>query len=174
MGRIRKKKSVETVGPTPEQLARGDYEAVEVELESHQDKRAATVRNFARTTIDRWRRNRLLTDKQYRACEHYRDTYEASGLLRRVTSAYEGRITMAAQGFGPGNTQRQCEALSDLVHWSSFLPSKYLDVFTNVVVFDWSTGEAGAQAGYTSATAEAAAKRIVEFCADVLAMRMRM
>lgn len=175
----RARRAAEVLGPTPERAAKGAFRLVDVELESHQDRRAKAYRDFAFSTIDRWRKNRLITESQYKACDYFREVYQASGLLGRVTSAYEGRSTVAARGFGPGNTLRQCEAISELQYWlgkdgkPGRLPSKYADVFVNVVVFDMSTGEAGSLAGYTNARAEDRAKLFVEFCADVIAMDKR-
>jgi len=163
----------EVLGPTPERAAKGVYRLVDVELESHQDRRAKVHRDFAGSPIDEWRTRGIITEQQHRACEYYAELYQAAGLLQRVTASYEGRTGGQALGFGPGNTMRQCEAISDLREWGKKIPAKYLGVFTDVVVFGRRTGEAGADLGYRSKSAEASAMTVVRFVADLIAAEKR-
>lgn len=175
MGRAKRKPKLaeQTLGPTPERLAKGQFRLVPVELEGHQDKRGEAHRDISSTPIDEWRTRGIITEQQHRACEYYAELYQASGLLQRVTASYDGRTGGRALGFGPGNTMRQCEAISDLQKWGKKIPVKYLNVFTNVVVFGRRTGEAGADLGYRNKSAEAAAMTCVRFVADLIAMMQR-
>ena len=164
---------MQVLGPTPERAAKGSFRLVPVELEGHQDRRAKVHRDFSATPIDEWRTRGIITEQQHRACEYYAELYQAAGLLQRVTASYEGRTGGQALGFGPGNTMRQCEAISDLAKWGQKIPAKYLGVFTDVVVFGRRTGEAGADLGYTNARAEASAMTVVRFVADLIATEKR-
>lgn len=172
--RKRARRVAEVLGPTPERAAKGAFRLVDVELESHQDRRAKVHRDFSATPIDEWRTRGIITEQQHRACEYYAELYQAAGLLQRVTASYEGRVTTQALGFGPGNTQAQCEAISELRKWGQKIPAKYLGVFTDVVVFGRRTGEAGADLGYRNKSAEAAALTVVRFVADLIAMDRRL
>jgi len=164
---------VKVLGPTPERAAKGAFKLVPVELEGHQDRRAKVHRDFSATPIDEWRTRGIITEQQHRACEYYAELYQAAGLLQRVTASYEGRVTTQALGFGAGNTQAQCEAISELREWGKKIPSKYLNVFTDVVVFGRRTGEAGADLGYVNKKAEVAAMMCVRFVADIIATENR-
>lgn len=163
----------EILGPTPERAAKGAFRLVDVELESHQDRRAKVHRDFAGTPIDEWLARGIITEQQHRACEYYAELYQAAGLLQRVTASYEGRTGGRTGMFGPGNTMAQCEAISELREWGKKIPAKYLGVFTDVVVHGRRTGEAGADLGYTSARAEVAAMTVVRFVADIIAAEKR-
>ena len=178
MSRVSRKRgarsqAAEVLGPTPERMAKGSFRLVDVELESHQDRRAKVHRDFSATPIDEWLARGIITEQQHKACEYYAELYQAAGLLQRVTASYEGRTGGGSGMFGPGNTLAQCEAISELRKWGKKIPAKYLGVFTDVVVFGRRTGEAGADLGYVNKKAEASAMTCVRFVADLIAMEKR-
>lgn len=83
--------------PPPEQLAKGVYRTVKIKDPDAPEARLIK-RNFTGRTIDLWRARGMITERQYRAAERYRDDWDKAGFQRSIVSNYD--ITSTGGGAG--------------------------------------------------------------------------
>ena len=77
-------------------------------------------------------------------------------------------------GVGQGNGWAEQEALDDLKRIKGYVPGKYWCVFENVCRFDQPAGTAGSDLANNTRSAIDAARIVVMFVADIVAMKERL
>lgn len=170
-----KRKAGEALGPTPERKAKGEYQQVEVLIDAHnqRDRSPAWVDTLA-TAVKRWHKAGKLEVGQVRAIDHYADTHHRAGLEPSVVANYEGRVSKSGGCATFAATHAQLDAWTEIEDLRKGIPAKYISVFERVVIRDEAAGVAGAELGFRSKQAEAAALVCVQFVSNIMAMRLHM
>lgn len=160
----------------------GDYrdEAMPVtagELGEARHGQVRVTRNRGGTTVERWLASSSLTSGQAEAIALYARSWRLWIGEQRVTANWSLTATIRGMDAGAWVPSR-IEAKAMLEHLDECvfkaMPAAYVDVWKNVVIFDEAAGVAGSRLGYKNARAEAAAKTIVLFIADIIATVMRL
>jgi hypothetical protein len=154
------------IGVPAAQIARGGHQRVDVKLDPGE--RAQTLKtlvNRGGTAVDRWYRDRLLTDLQIKAIEHCQALWERAATV-------SGLVANPMRVAGHSNTSgwAQQEALDDLASYKRRVPAKYWDVFENVCRWDEPAGAAGSSLATNSRAALVSARICVAFVADLIVM----
>lgn len=160
---------------TLETAAHGDYAEVQF-VEKAGERTQTKLRNRGGTAVERWHTRGDLTRGQAEAIGLYarawRVRYEPN---ERVTANW----SLAPGGgpsFDPGINQlaakQMLERLDDRVFVS--FPRSYREVWHNVVIDDEAAGVAGSRLGFASKQAEAVAKAIVQFIAEMIVTELRL
>lgn len=168
----RRKAPVEQMdGPTPEQLANGNY-GTESKPDPSGGNRVAQVKvNHGGTPLTRWKAARSLTDTQQTAIDTCIRLWGIVGLEQRTTANYGERI--------PGGGNEECraavylDAKADLAKIEGYFEKlePYWNVFVNCIRFDEPAGVAGSRLGFSNRSAETRALQIVCFVADIIASK---
>lgn len=132
------------------------------------EKNLRFVVNRGGTAIDRWKRAGNITQSQEAAILHCQMLWERIGSQSVVVDFNRAR------GLPHGDGYSQHEALTELHRISSAYEGKYWDVFERVCRFDEPAGTAGSRLANTKRSAEAAARTIVCFIADMISTRERL
>lgn len=127
------------------------------------------ITNRGGTAIDRWVRAGLLSDSQQAGIQHCARLWAVLRSPRLV-------VDMDAAGGGDteGFSVRQIDALNELHRMSSEYPFDYWQVFENVCRHDLPAGVAGSRLANRKRSAIDAARMIVCFIADMIAMKERL
>ena len=160
---------------TPETAAHGDYAEVEF-VEKAGRRPVKVLRNRGGTAVERWLARGDLSRTQAEAIGLYARAW-------RVRFEPNERVTAnwsLAPGGGPGfdpwvnqlSAKQLLERLDDRV-FASF-PRLYRDVWHNVVIDDEAAGVAGSRLGFASKQAEAVAKAIVKFIAEIIVYELKL
>jgi hypothetical protein len=126
-----------------------------------------TKRNRGGTPIARWRADNLLSDTQALAIDYCIRLWERAG--RQALTMDPTKVI----GLPPSSGWSQQEALDELAWFKSWFPDPYFSVFENVCRFDEPAGVAGSRLSSNMRSAQEAAKTIVKFVADYIAMKKR-
>lgn len=124
-------------GPTPEQLAHGEFGTFQIDM----DKKQSAVsrvghRRFSTPIIVRMYRNGRLNDDTVRACVWYRGIYDATGLEGSIRIADIGREVFGGGNDGMMFTERQVEAQTAYREARECIVPKYRKFFEAVVLSD--------------------------------------
>jgi hypothetical protein len=139
--------------------------------EQHGDfeKNLRFIRNRGGTALDRWKRDGNISESQEAGILHCQALWSRLKHPRVVAN-----LNANGGGYNEGWTLHQVEALDALHQISSAFPHDYWNVFENVCRHDLPAGVAGSRLANTKRSAEAAARMIVCFIADLIAMRERL
>lgn len=159
-------------GPTPEQLGKGGYNRIAMPNPEGGNRAALVHINRGGTPLARWMEEGKLSDNQQRAIGLTLYLWDKCGLRQRITANYGERIPGYADADRIASTE--IEARSDLHRIQNYIPSKYWDVYENVIRFDEPAGVAGSKLGYGSRSAFDRAHQIVCFVADIIHMNERL
>lgn len=157
------------IGVPAIQLERGDYAEVDVPLRD--GGRVVTLKtlvNRGGTPVARWKSAGLLSASQIAAIDHCEALWAQLGGKSLVMDF--DRIG----GGGQGNGWAEQEALDDLRRIKGYVPPKYWDTFENVVRFDEAAGVAGSSLTTVRSDQVTAARIVVQFVADIVAMKERL
>jgi hypothetical protein len=89
------------IGPTPEQMIKGDYRETEIELEDQTIRRFTTFKNIGESRIVQLYRRGVIDEDGYAACSWYRNTWEDAGLAGSAPVArYEPTVPSGDVAFG--------------------------------------------------------------------------
>jgi hypothetical protein len=118
--------------PPPEQLAKNLYRTVKIKDPLAPEARLVK-RNFTGRTIDLWRARGMISERQYRAAERYRDDWERAGFTRSLVSNYE----MTSTGGGAGtHTPAMPGTLAQMDAWRRFNAARVVLSRSLVAAFD--------------------------------------
>lgn len=152
----------------------GDYQDRFV-MHAETATRAKALVNRGGDPVSRWEAARKLEPAQMLAITLLRELWDRAGIKQRVTANYGEMI------HGGSDTEhaahRQIQARHDLHRIRDYFPAPidgYFDVFENVVRHDWPAGVACAGDGRSEKAAQARALTIVQFVADIIAMKERL
>ncbi len=124
------------LGPTPEQMAHGEFEKFEIKLERQAARGATGYRRMSVTTpVKLWRAGKM-TDEQLAACKWYRDRYDETGLEGRVGSVEIGKEVFGGTGPGLLFTERQLNAQDEFRFVRQLMTTHFVKFFDNVVLHD--------------------------------------
>jgi hypothetical protein len=126
------------------------------------------VVNRGGTAIDRWRTAGKLSDSQLAGILHCQHLWARIG-SQSIVADFD-RI----RGMPHGDGVSQHEALTSLGRIASDFPPTYWDVFENVCRHDLPAGVAGSRLANVRRSAEIAARCVVCFIADIIAMKERL
>lgn len=125
--------------PTPEQLAKYEFDKHPTALQAGTVRPRNTVKRVSPIQIQTLRVTGVLDDDLYAACNWYRNTYDKTGWDTLISSCgyNEG-------GFGGSQvfyahlpkTQRAAESRDDFRIAQGYIPKEYRDVFNAVVIMD--------------------------------------
>jgi hypothetical protein len=159
----------EAIGAPAIQIARGMHAIVDVPLrDAGRVVTEHTLINRGGTPVARWKAAKLLSDSQVAAIDHCETLWAQLGGKALVMDLE--RIP----GAGQGNGWAEQEALDHLKFIKDYVPSKYWRVFENVCRFDQPAGTAGSELANNSRSAIDAARIVVAFVADIIAMKERL
>ena len=127
-----------------------------------------TLINRGGTPVARWKAAKLLSDSQVAAIDHCETLWSRLGGKALVMDL--ARIP----GAGQGNGWAEQEALDDLKRIKGYVPAKYWSVYENVCRFDQPAGTAGSDLANNTRSAIDAARIVVMFVADIVAMKERL
>lgn len=125
--------------------------------------------NRGGTAVDRWERDELLSETQMAAIRYCRALWHNAQTERGVVANLH-RIG----GISHYDDWAQIEALNELAWLRKSTPDRYWDVFENVCRFDMSAGIAGSNLTVNRDAQTTAARLIVCFVADLVAMWRRL
>ncbi len=158
------------VGPTPEQLARGTI--APVKTKDPDQASSITLPRNAAAPVDRWRARKLLTERQFDACDRYRSDYARGGYERSVISRYDGGC---GSGDGTPNmsgllaaTAAQLDARQRLAEARVMLPARMRGYFDAIVLQEAAADGVGGELGRTGNTRATLGLFVVELCGDIL------
>lgn len=137
--------------------------------------KAKALVNRGGDPVSRWTAANMLEPHQLTAIHYARDLWRRAGITPRVTANYGERIP--GQGDRETGGLAEIEAREDLHRMRGHFPApmdRWFDVFENVVRHDWPAGVAGGDLGQTGKSATARAFTIVQFVADVIAVKERL
>jgi len=159
----------EAIGAPAIQIARGLHAIVDVPLrDAGRVVTEHTLINRGGTPVARWKAAKLLSDSQVAAIDHCETLWSRLGGKALVMDL--ARIP----GAGQGNGWAEQEALDDLKRIKGYVPAKYWSVYENVCRFDEPAGTAGSGLANNTRSAIDAARIVVSFVADIIAMRERL
>lgn len=103
-----------TFDATPERLAKGDAsEFINPAIIDSSEQRMGRVRRFSReSTLDRWHKSKMITQRQFTAGEEYRTLHERAMALPRVVASYGERTSAGECDYGLARTIAQARARS--------------------------------------------------------------
>lgn len=151
----------------------GDYQDRFV-MHAETATRAKALVNRGGDPVSRWEAAGKLEPAQMLAIQKLRGIWELVGIKQRVTANYGERI---GGGDVEHATTRKIEARQDLHRIRDYFPApidSYFAIFENVVRHDWPAGVAGGGEGRSEKTAQARALTVVQFVADIIAMKERL
>lgn len=158
-------KAVE-IGVPLAQIARGGHVRHDVKLGAGERAQTlTTLMNRGGTAVDRWYRDRQLSDLQVKAIEHCQSLWERAGTVH-------GLVANPMRVAGHSNTSgwSQQEALDDLASYRRRVPAKYWDVFERVCRWDEPAGTAGSSLATNSRASLVSARLCVALVADLIVM----
>jgi hypothetical protein len=159
----------EAIGAPAIQVSRGMHAIVDVPLrDAGRVVTEHTLMNRGGTPVARWKAAKLLSDSQVAAIDHCETLWSRLGGKALVMDL--ARIP----GAGQGNGWAEQEALDDLKRIKGYVPPKYWSVYENVCRFDQPAGTAGSDLANNSRSAIDAARIVVMFVADIVAMKERL
>ena len=124
--------------------------------------------NRGGTPIARWKAAGLLSESQIAAINH----------CERLWSQLHGKALVAdfnrIAGQGSGNGWSEQEALDALASIKGYVPTTYWSVFEAVCRFDEPAGTVGSRLASNGDHHIVAARLVVQFVADVIAMKERL
>jgi hypothetical protein len=126
------------------------------------------VVNRGGTAIDRWKRDKSLSDSQLAGILHCQHLWAKLGSQSVVVDFNRVR----GQPHGAGYSQH--EAFTELARISGGFPYQFWSVFENVCRHDLPAGVAGSRLSNNKRSAIDAARLIVCFIADLISMRERL
>jgi len=126
------------------------------------------VANHGSSTIDRWRVAKSISDSQLAGILHCQNLWAKLGSQSVVVDFDRVR------GQAHGNGYSQHEAFCEIGRISSAYPREYWDVFEAVCRFDLPAGTAGSRLANNKRSSIDAARAIVCFIGDLIAMRERL
>ena len=126
------------------------------------------VANNGSTTIDRWKASKSLSDSQQAAILHCQRMWAKLGSQSLVVDFERVR------GLGHGDGYSQHEAFAEIARIESAFPRDYWAVFEGVCRHDLPAGVAGSRMATNKRSSIDAARIIVCFVADLIAMRERL
>lgn len=124
-----------------------------------------TLLNRGGTAVDRWHRDKQLTDTQVRAIEHVQSLWQRAATVRGLVFD-----PLKVPGSTGGDGLSQQEALDDLARYRRDVPARYWDVFEAVCRWDEPAGRAGSKLATNRPAALTSARVCVAFVADLIAM----
>lgn len=152
----------------------GDYQDRFV-MHAETATRAKALVNRGGDPVSRWEAAGKMEPHQMLAITKLRGLWELAGIRQRVTANYGEPM------HGGSDTEhaahRQIQARHDLHRIRDYFPApidSYFAIFENVVRHDWPAGVAGAREGQSEKTAQARALTVVQFVADIIAMKERL
>ncbi|WP_426254511.1 hypothetical protein [Sphingomonas sp. DC2300-3] len=157
------------IGVPAAQIARGMHAVVDMPLRD--GKKLVTLEtlvNRGGTPVARWKAARLLSDSQIAAIDH------CETLWARLNGKAMVMDLARIPGTGQGNGWAEQEALDDLKRIKGYVPAKYWSVFENVCRFDEAAGQAGSSLTAVRSDQVTAARLVVQFVADIVAMKERL
>lgn len=128
------------------------------------------VVNRGGTPIARWKTAKLLSDSQLAAIDHCIGLWDAIGTSGGLVANLDRTVFGSP---GDGNV-REIEALNDLHRIKGYVPDKYFSIYENVVRFDEPAGFAGSRLTECKNDQVSAARTVVQFVADIIAMKERL
>lgn len=128
------------------------------------------VINRGGTPIARWQAAGLLSDSQNAAIAHCIRLWEAIGISGGLVANLDRTVFGCP---GDGNLA-EIEARTDLQRIKGYVPGKYFAIYENVVRFDEPAGVAGSKLTDSKNDQTAAARVVVQFVADIIAMKERL
>lgn len=147
---------------TPEQAAKGTYQG-----------HGRRYVNRGGTPVARWVAAGRISDAQALAIQLCLRLWAVAGVSQRTTATYGERLPPGGH-MSEAQALREIEARKDLRRIEGYVPARYWEVFENVCRFDEPAGIAGSRLGECDKAAEVAARTIVCFVADVIAMKERL
>ena len=126
--------------------------------------RLKAIRNIAGSTVERWKRDKLLDDRQMTAINHCIGLWHQAGGMSGLVMDLNKLIGSAGQGY------LQAEALAELAGYKMKLPREYWNVFENCCRFDEPGGVAGSRFANDNGRASQSALMCVRFVADLFCM----
>lgn len=124
--------------------------------------------NRGGTPVARWKAASLLSESQLAAIAHCERLW---GMLNGKALVMD---LMRIPGQPSGNGWAEQEALDDLARMKGYIPAKYWSVFESVCRFDEPAGYAGSRIATHKDEQAIAARLIVQFVADTIAMKERL
>jgi len=159
----------EAIGAPAIQIARGMHAIVDVPLrDAGRVVTEHTLINRGGTPVARWKAAKLLSDSQVAAIDHCETLWSRLGGKALVMDL--ARIP----GAGQGNGWAEQEALDDLKRIKGYVPAKYWSIFESVCRFDEPAGVAGSSLASNHRSSIDAARTVVGFVADIVAMKERL
>ncbi len=156
----------EAIGAPAIQVARGLRAIVDVPLrDAGRVLTEHTLINRGGTPVARWKAAKLLSDSHVAAIDHCETLWSRLGGKALVMDL--ARIP----GAGQGNGWAEQEALDDLKRIKGYVPPKYWNLFENVCRFDMAAGFAGSDLTACRIDQVSAARKTVQFGADIIAMK---
>lgn len=181
-GKTRRAKVKERAGVeplvNPFAAAHGDFrnEPMAVtagELGSSRAGNVQVLRNRAGTTVERWIASDTVTPDQREAIDLYIRAWNTHIGQQRVVANWSLAPGPTSNGSAAGwaDSHAQAKRTLDVIDDRVFkiMPQRYIDTWKNVVIFDEAAGTVGARLGFKSKGAEASAKMVVLFIADIIA-----
>lgn len=169
---------------TPEARTHGDYVAQNVsvtegEFDGATKGKMRVVMNRGGSTVERWISRGDLSRGQSEAIALYSRLWRLWIGEQRVTANWSLVATFrsgAASIDDFASTRIRAKAMLDHLDNAVFFafPLAHFEVWRNVVLFDEPAGVAGGRLGYRNKGAEASAKAIVLFIADMIAIDQRL
>ena len=157
------------IGAPAIQVARGMHAVVDVPLrDGSRVVTNQTLINRGGTPIARWKAAKLLSDSQVAAIDY------CEALWSRLSGKALVMDLARIPGAGQGNGWAEQEALDDLKRIKGYVPPKYWSVYENVCRFDQPAGTAGSDLASNTRSAIDAARIVVMFVADIVAMKERL
>lgn len=178
MAKAKRKKRpdpVQVVEPTPEQLAKGGYEYVNVPHPDGGNRQAHLMVNRGGTPVARWKASDQLSSSQIAAIDHCTRLWQLAGTQSRVTGSYGERI--ASSGTSEYAAVIEIDARRTLHRIIDYFPGPlraYWECFENVCRHDMPAGVAGSSLSKSTRTADARAFTVVCFVADTIAFKERL
>lgn len=124
------------LGPTPEQLAHGEFGHFGIELERQAARGAKGYRRMTVAACVKLHRDGKMNDEQLAACTWYRDRYDEAGLEGRVGSVEIGKEVFGGTGPGLLFTERQLNAQDEFRFARQFMKTHFIKFFDNVILKD--------------------------------------
>lgn len=174
------------VPPTLETMAKGEYHRETITgtfgADGEPQGAQSVLRNRNVDTVQRWKRNGVLDERQVAAVEIYRRTWALAGNRERIASMKWGCDSsvlihgcLTVEEF----IQNGIEAKEDMKRFDDDIfggsPRHYFDMWQNVVLYDEPLGVVGSRLGYEGRRGqEMAVQVLVRFFCDAIVLEWRL
>lgn len=132
------------LGPTPEQLAKGNYAEVQIEAPGQTARAFTAMQNVTVSRIVQLNRRGVIDDDCFAACNWYQKRFMEGGLaVAAATAAFDERLGGDGPLYGHmPRSEKAAHARHDFRYARSFIPSDIVNLFDGVVLSEWSIADA--------------------------------